>query len=185
MRKFNFKKGKHFSRPRLGFTALAINQHGFNASFRFENDSYYENNISNYHQWNKMCGISYGLAEPNKDAIMVAYRCIDRKFYIGIYTNKNYEKYLPLNFIEIPIHFNVHVLCLIDFKTERATVRLSFDDLHDANIVAMSNGLTLDCGAIELNVIAPQPKFLGTYRQPYHGGQATPLNDYSVYMKYN
>jgi hypothetical protein len=165
---YNFKKGNHYSNPRLRLRDLfAFNKTQFSARFRFHSGYLSEQPD----QWNKLCGISWSF-KPNKDSVMIAYRwnSIKKKMEITPYVNQNFE----FNTGEI-FECDLNQYYFINVKIENGKFFVELKVYEKGFDISTFKFKEMD---------SPQPKWFGTFRQPYHGGRGLPLSDYSLEMKY-
>jgi hypothetical protein len=155
---FEFTKGKHFSKPRIWqITPFTKRIKGY---VQFTKDSKYT--CDDQDDWNKLCGISFGL-KPNKNAVMFAYKYNPQEDYWQIipYINRNFNK-----------EFNFHSLILRE------------GEIALLNIVVNKHNVLFKANRKSWILKAPDTSWFSTIRQPYHGGNTTPNNDYSLFFKY-
>lgn len=165
---YNFKKGNHFSKPRLRLRDFfAFNKTKFSVRFSFNSGFQSEQDD----QWNKLCGISWSL-KPNKDAVMIGYRWnnLKNKMEITTFVNQNFE-FKTGDVFECDL--NKHYFIYAKVENGKYYVELKTYD---------GSKETLNFKFKEMD--APNTKFFGTFRQPYHGGKGLPLTDYSLNLEY-
>jgi hypothetical protein len=174
---YKFKKGKHFSRPLINpILHPSINK--VSAYVMFTYKSIYT--CADQMDWNKLMGISWGFPF-NKNAIMWAYRWNTdiNSFQLSPYINANGEQfYLDGNIepfkaeLNIPYHIHTHISC----ANNKTFIWFWIKEWQQGKIYTSF----MECYESKINTNS----LLVTRRRPYHGGNTTPYNDYSVYMGY-
>lgn len=172
-KKFSFKKGSHFSTPRIWQLTWPWRNRIY-ANVKFTQDSKYT--CDDQLDWNKLFGLSWGLP-PNKNAAMWAYRYNPNNGYFEItpYINKNFtqiyhnvgDKVLKVRILE-PLSLKIEISPnFAIFEVYKASDCKSFRDNKRFVLV-------------KPNTDSP----IVTVRQPYHGGNTKPHNDYSLLLNY-
>jgi len=157
MRKFSIKKGQHFSTPRIWqltrFDSVV-------AEAMFTSKSAYECN--DMHQWNKLCGISYGL-NPAFNSAMIAWRYNKELsvFELTPYLNYKGRWHVPDQ------HYSVRA---------NMPVRMSVNIFESIAYFTINDEVWIED--------APKTSWFKTRRQPYFGGTFTPDNDVELYFGY-
>jgi hypothetical protein len=159
---YSIKRGNHFSYPRLSiFKLISFKNDEFRVRFNFLNS--FESEFPD--QWNKLCGISYSLF-PNKNAIMIGYRCNENRIQIAPYVNQDYK-------------WNISDIYECNIGDEY--IINACNSNFNFNVVLLSNSKVIHRFK---SIKCPGPTFIGTKRQPYHGGRGLSLSDYKIGLNY-
>jgi len=166
---YQFKKGKHFSKPRLGLMDLFAFGWEYHFRVKFNFLEGFESEQDD--QWNKLCGISYSL-KPNKNAIMIGYRF-----------NKQKNKMEITPFVNRNFNFETGDIFECDLGEDYIIDGYNIDGIFK---VVLKKGLNILPNIVHIfnDIKSPEPKWFGTHRQPYHGGSGLPLTDYQIKMIY-
>ena len=176
---FKFKKGKHFSRPLIN-PILHPSTNKISAYVMFTEKSIYT--CKDQMDYNKLIGISWGFPF-NKNAIMWAYRWNTEinSFQLSPYVNykeKGIDKMFFLDGNVEPFRAELNVEYRLDIYKFSNNKETSFF------IYKPYNGVFIPTWVYETSLPVNTNSLLVTRRRPYHGGNTTPNNDYSVYMGY-
>ena len=174
---YKFKKGKHFSRPLIN-PILHPSTNKISAYVMFTEKSIYT--CKDQMDWNKLIGISWGFPF-NKNAIMWAYRW---NTDINSYQLSPYVNYREAG---------IDKMFFLDGNVEPFKAELNTQYLLNAYSMINSQFFTIykldgfyfrKQFESSTNLPVNTNSLLVTRRRPYHGGNTTPNNDYSVYMGY-
>jgi hypothetical protein len=175
---FKFKQGKHFSRPFIN-PILHPSTNKVSAYVMFNENSIYT--CKDQMDWNKLMGISWGFSF-NKNAVMWAYRWNTEinSFQLSPYVNYQENVENKMFFLD-----DNHKL----FKPQLNTLYLLQIEklIHKTQFFIrerLYNNTFFPRWTYETNLPVNTNSILVTRRRPYHGGNTTPNNDYSVYMGY-
>jgi hypothetical protein len=172
---FKFKKGKHFSRPFIN-PLLRPSTNKISAYVMFTEKSIYT--CKDQMDWNKLMGISWGFPF-NKNAVMWAYRWNTEinSFQLSPYVNYQENGINKMFFLDgnvEPFKAELNVEYRLDIYKYLSLNIISFDIYYNKEyLFEYSEDLPVNTNSL-----------LVTRRRPYHGGNTTPNNDYSVYMWY-
>jgi hypothetical protein len=172
---YKFKKGKHFSRPLIN-PILHPSTNKVSAYVMFTEKSIYT--CKDQMDWNKLMGISWGFPF-NKNAVMWAYRWNTEinSYQLSPYVNYQENGINKMFFLDgnvEPFKAELNVEYRLDIYKYLSLNIISFDIYYNKEyLFEYSEDLPVNTNSI-----------LVTRRRPYHGGNTTPNNDYSVYMGY-
>jgi hypothetical protein len=172
---YKFKQGKHFSRPLIN-PLLHPSTNKVSAYVMFTEKSIYT--CKDQLDWNKLIGISWGFPF-NKNAVMWAYRWNTdiKSFQLSPYANyqeKGIDKMFFLDGNVEPFRAELNVEYRLDIYKYLSLNIISFDIYYNKEyLFEYSEDLPVNTNSI-----------LVTRRKPYHGGNTTPNNDYSLFMGY-
>jgi hypothetical protein len=131
--------------------------------------------------WNKLMGISWGFPF-NKNAVMWAYRRNTEinSFQLSPYVNYREAGIDKMFFLDGNVEpFKAELNTLYFLEIERYKGKTYFD----VNKVEKDN-LILPIWTYITDFPVNTSSLLVTRRRPYHGGNTTPNNDYSLFMGY-
>ena len=172
---YKFKKGKHFSRPLIN-PILHPNTNKVSAYVMFTEKSIYT--CKDQMDWNKLIGISWGFPF-NKNAIMWAYcwntdiNSLQLSPYVN-YRENGIDKMFFLDGNVEPFKVELNIEYRLDIYKYLSLNIISFDIYYNKEyLFEYSEDLPVNTNSL-----------LVTKRRPYHGGNTTPNNDYSVHMGY-
>jgi hypothetical protein len=177
LHEFTFKKGKHLSNPFIN-PFVGTNTKSIDAVVMFTEKSIYT--CKDQLDWNKLCGLSWGFPF-NKNAIMWAYRWNTEinSLQLSPYVNSNGENfYLDGNVMPFVAEFKEPYYLKIEIEKGKDLSRIIFTVNREVANVFHEIYVYEHLSHINTNSI------LVTKRRPYHGGNTTPNNDYSVFMRY-
>jgi hypothetical protein len=177
---FKFKQGNHFSRPLIN-PLLHPSTNKISAYVMFTEKSIYT--CADQMDWNKLIGISWGFPF-NKNAIMWAYRWNTEinSFQLSPYVNYQENGINKMFFLDgnvEPFKAELNVKYRVEIYK---WLSLEFKD--DITFSIFKNDYTPPIWINTVNLPVNTNSILVTRRRPYHGGNTTPNNDYSVYMGY-
>jgi hypothetical protein len=172
---YKFKQGKHFSGPLIN-PLLHPSTNKISAYVMFTEKSIYT--CKDQMDWNKLMGISWGFPF-NKNAVMWADRWNTdiNSFQLSPYVNyqeNGQDKMFFLDGNVEPFKAELNVEYRLDIYKYLSLNIISFDIYYNKEyLFEYSEDLPVNTNSL-----------LVTRRRPYHGGNTTPNNDYSVYMGY-
>jgi hypothetical protein len=170
---FQFQKGRHFSRPLIN-PILHPSTNKISAYVMFTEKSIYT--CKDQMDWNKLCGLSWGFPF-NKNAVMWAYRWNTdiNSFQLSPYVNANGEQfYLDGNVEPFKIDLGIKYILTIEIEKHKPFSKVLFKCFSKE----YKQGFRYKK---ETNI--DFSSLLVTRRRPYHGGNTTPNNDYTVFAK--
>ena len=174
---FKFKQGKHFSRPLIN-PLLHPSTNKVSAYVMFTEKSIYT--CKDQMDWNKLMGISWGFPF-SKNAIMWAYRWNTEinSFQLSPYINANGGLFYLDGDVE---PFKAELNVIYEIKTHLSYAN-GFTFVWFWIKSQKQGKIVTEFVDFYISKINTKSKIV-TRRRPYHGGNTTPNNDYSVYMGY-